>query len=310
MLRALERGRCLRPTVATAALSVAVIAASRPATATYSILAFDERTQRFGVATASCVGLDTLRQVYGQVPSKGAVATQSYLLEVGGGAQQKALQALSSGDRAKTVLAQLLEPSYDPEFAKRQYLILDARGGLATFTGDLAHDYSGDLSRTGAGFVVAAGGNFLTGKAVLQRALNGFFDSSACDLPARLEQALAAASKPGLGDVRCSVLGVSAESAWISVGPKTLDSLDIQVQVDPSLDDPVAELRRRFATWRQAHPCPAGGASIEARQWLNQGRPEPHHRRLQCRDARRNELWRCRIDRLDRGLGLAAPAPR
>jgi uncharacterized Ntn-hydrolase superfamily protein len=242
-----------RPLLSLAALAALALAAfARPAHATFSVLAWERSTGQFGFATASCVHLDTLLRVYASEPSAGAVAAQSYLLD-GDLGRIEATTKLSKGWTAEQTLARLLAPDFDPAAHKRQYLIIDAAGNGAAHTGTAANAYAAHAGRAEGDYVVAAAGNFLTGPAVLDQALAGFYQSEACDFAARLQQALARAAQDQQGDARCVAQGRPAQSAWF-----VLPDLDLRVEAQdfPATDDPLVELGARFASWRGSHPCP------------------------------------------------------
>lgn len=225
--------------------------------ATFSILALERSSGRFGFASASCVPLETLQRVFEEVPSRGAVATQSYLLD-GDLGRKTAVEKLTLGWSASQTLDALLDPVFDPEADKRQYMVIDAEGGLASHTGPLANAYAADATRTEGDWVVVSAGNFLTGPEVLQRALAGFYDASACDLADRLQRAISLAGSAGHGDARCVQEGRAAQSAWLVVG-----DLDLRVATPdaPSSEDPLDELASQYAAWRATHPCPPEPAS-------------------------------------------------
>ncbi|MCA9645419.1 MAG: DUF1028 domain-containing protein, partial [Myxococcales bacterium] len=178
------------------AISALALCASSQASATFSIVAVDLRDGSLGGAVASCVALDTIKQVYGAVPGHGAIMTQSYLLPR---AHTDALVWLSAGQSPDSVVSQLTQGSYDADFELRQYAVVSPAGEIANFSGSGANAFTGHLAfevrdpeSQARRYVVAAQGNFLTGQAVLEGARQGF-DGDACDLPARLLNALRAA---------------------------------------------------------------------------------------------------------------------
>ncbi len=246
--------RSLGPGFAAVAMALAVTTFTLEAPATYSILAFERASGTFGFASASCVGIETLRQVYASLPSKGAVVAQSYLA-LGSPGRSKAIEGLAAGLDAKQTLQTLLDPSFDFETNKRQYLVIDALGGVATFTGLESNPAALDLVRSDQDYVVATAGNFVSGGDVLQHALSGFFDAGGRDLSERLVRGLAAASQDGRGDARCTVEGRPADSAWLTVG--ATPGVDLQTdRRELGVEDPVVALQERLAEWRQSHACP------------------------------------------------------
>jgi len=238
-------------------LSACALVMTEPAHATYSTVAMERATGRYGMVSASCVGLSTLQRVYAVVPDSGAVLTQSYLV-AGDASQAFALELLGRGAGASEVIDSMTDPGFDADFALRQYVVLDAYGGFAAFSGSGAEPFAGHLDASDAAFSVGVAGNFLTGAAVLEAAAFGFQDRAACDLEEHLVNALVAASEGGLGDARCVADGRPAESSWLHVASSNGDGsgdLDIAVDAAPGLD-PVAEVLSRFSEWRSSHPCP------------------------------------------------------
>ena len=203
------------------------------------------------MATASCVPLDTLTRIYASRRDRGAVLTQSYLVD-GDGAQARALSLLAGGADAHDVLSALVEPAFDADFERRQYAVLDMTGGVATHTGSAANDHASHAQRVTDEHAVVVAGNFLSGPDVLERMLSGFAGDG-CDLEARLYAALVAAGQPDSGDARCIEQARPAQSAWLVA---ERDGEDIDLRVEEVTDDPIATLGDELAAFRQAHPCP------------------------------------------------------
>jgi len=234
-------------------LSVGAFVTAEPAQATYSTVAMERATGRYGMVSASCVGLTTLQRVYAVVPEHGAVLTQSYLV-AGDSSQALALELLGQAAHAADVIDAMTSPDFDADFSLRQYVVLDAYGGLAAFSGSDAEPFAGHLDASDAAFSVGIAGNYLTGASVLEAAALGFRDAAACDLEEHLVNALVAASADGLGDARCVVDGRPAQASWLHVAGPNGD-LDIGVDAAPGVD-PVAEVLSRFSEWRSSHACP------------------------------------------------------
>lgn len=229
---------------------------------TWSIVAVDTATGEAGVAVASCVALDVVADVPGIAPGGGALVTQSYLLE---GERDRGVELLEGGLDAGAVLARLLDPAFDPDFAQRQIAVIDARGGIASYTGPEALAFAGHASREAGTLSVAVQGNVLTGREVVEEALAAALAPSACDVPARLLSALEAGGRDGRGDARCTPLGVSAQSATLRAGAF---EIDVGVAEPGGGEEPLATLRSRFDELRLLHPCPredgAGGVGESA----------------------------------------------
>lgn len=238
-------------------LSACTLVTAERAQATYSTLAMERSTGRYGAVSASCVPLSALERVYASVRDHGAVLTQSYLVE-GDTSQALALQLLGQGARAAEVIEAMTDPGFDPDFSLRQYVVLDAYGGFAGFSGLDAEPFAGHLDASDASFSVGVAGNFLTGAAVLDAAALGFRDEAACDLEERLVNALVASSADGLGDARCVVEGRPAQAVWLHVASSNGEAVfDLDISVDAATGfDPTLEVLERFSEWRGSHPCP------------------------------------------------------
>lgn len=236
-------------------LSACALIVPRPVQATYSTVAMERSTGRYGAVSASCVPLSAVRRVYAAAADHGAVLTQSYLVE-GDASQALALQLLDQGARAAEVIEAMTDPGFDIDFSLRQYVVLDAYGGFAAFSGTGAEPFAGHLDASDAAFSVGIAGNFLTGEAVLEAAALGFRDEAACDLEGHLVNALVAASADGLGDARCVAEGRPSQSVWLHVASSNGEA-DLDVTVDAAPDiDPMADVLERFSEWRSSHPCP------------------------------------------------------
>jgi uncharacterized Ntn-hydrolase superfamily protein len=194
---------------------------------TYSIVAHDRQTGSFGVAVQShwfSVGSVVIAAAAGV----GAVATQA-----NPDLQHKprALALLRTGMPAQAVAHALLAD--DPVAAHRQLGIVDARGGVASHTGESAIAFAGQV--VGDGFAVQA--NMMRSPAVWP-AMAHAYEQASGDLTSRLLATLDAAEAVG-GDVR------GRQSAAILVVPATGTDADtiVDLRVEDS-PDPLGELRR------------------------------------------------------------------
>ena len=190
---------------------------------TISILAYDEKTGRYGGAATTgslCVGGWVLRgdAEAGMSASQGSLPSTMWGTEV--------LTWMQSGRSAKDAVDTVT--SADSGRAQRQLAALDLNGGTASFTGAESIPAAGARS---ARHVIVAG-NLLQSEHVLQAALSGFLSSEA-DLDLRLLDALDAAVKVG-GDSR----GVL--SAALLVVDRTAAPLTLRIDHSES---PMAELR-------------------------------------------------------------------
>lgn len=175
---------------------------------TYSIVARDPLTGRFGVAIQSCwpfVGAGCPWVESGV----GAVVTQSFT-EIAHG--PNGLAGLRSGGAAADVLAALL--GADPGEAVRQVGIVDATGRAAAHTGGRCVQAAGHVTADG----VAAQANMMERSTVWPAMLAAYQDSAGEFLD-RLLAALRAAEAEG-GDIRgrqsaaIVVSGVPGDPAW------------------------------------------------------------------------------------------------
>jgi uncharacterized Ntn-hydrolase superfamily protein len=203
-----------------------------PASATFSIVAYDPVTGDLGVAVAS-----RYFAVGAVVPwadaGVGAVATQAGV-NVGYG--PRALELLRQGLTAQQVMDKLFAEDTFPGKDGRQLAIVDAKGNIAVFTGDAANAWRGHVQ----GKTWSAQGNILVGQHVVE-AMGRAFDSTNDELAEKLYAALKAGDDAG-GDSR------GRQSASILVvrkggGRNTNNDRYVFVNVDDH-PDPMHELRR------------------------------------------------------------------
>ena len=197
---------------------------------TYSIVARDMDTSEFGVAVQS-----HYFQVGPVVPwaiaGVGAVATQS-MVNVSFG--PLALDYLKAGYSAEQALKALIAGDTEPQ--GRQVAIVDANGGVATYTGPKSIPAAGH--RTGDGFSVQAN---LMEKDTVWDAMFEAYTASKEPLAERMLAALDAAEGQG-GDIR----GKQSAAMLVVSGTPTGRSWEdrvIDLRVDDS-PDPNKELRR------------------------------------------------------------------
>ena len=199
---------------------------------TVSIVARDEKTQCFGVATAS-LGL--------------AVGSRVPVLPAGGGAA--AVQARSPAGWQATVSASLargwsaarirqeLERADGADAA--QVAIVDEAGGIAVLSGPRVEAEAGHAQASG--IVVVA--NLMERPGVPEAALAAYLESSASTLSGRLLGALAAADVLG-GDIR------GRQSAALRVvaprGSGPMETPDLRVD---DACEPMRELERLHRLW-------------------------------------------------------------
>lgn len=203
-----------------------------PASATFSIVAYDPITGDLGIAVAS-----RYFAVGAVVPwadaGVGAVATQA---SVNVGYGPRALELLRQGLTARQVLDRLMAEDTFPGKEGRQIAIVDAKGNVAVFTGDAANAWRGHVT----GKTWSAQGNILVGQHVVE-AMGRAFDATDDELAEKLYAALKAGDEAG-GDSR------GRQSASILVvrkggGRNTNNDRYVFVNVDDH-PDPMRELRR------------------------------------------------------------------
>lgn len=201
---------------------------------TWSIIARDESTGRFGIAVASkffAVGAAVPHLAAGV----GAVATQALVNSFFG---VEGLQLLRDGLSAPEVVARLV--AGDPGRAHRQLHVIDSAGLTAAYTGADCVDWCG--SRTGESFSVA--GNMLAGPQVVEAAFDAYAAGARLPFARRLIHALKAGEDVG-GDKRgkqSAALVVFGEDAWAD--------LDMRVDDHP---EPIDELIRLEAVSRERY---------------------------------------------------------
>jgi uncharacterized Ntn-hydrolase superfamily protein len=120
--------------VKAAAALVFVLLNAVPASATFSIVAFDPRTGDLGVAVASRV-FGVGNHVPWAEAGVGAVATQAAM---NGGYGPRGLELLRQGLSAQQVLERLLAEDKFERLEGRQVAIIDAKGNIAAFDGALS----------------------------------------------------------------------------------------------------------------------------------------------------------------------------
>jgi uncharacterized Ntn-hydrolase superfamily protein len=212
---------------------------------TFSIAAWDatpESGPEWGVAVAS-----KFLSVGAAVPwvqaNAGAIATQALAnLSYGPGG----LRRLAAGEDARSVVAALTGD--DGEAQHRQVGVVDARGGVETFTGAECFDWAGGV--VGNGFCCQ--GNILTGPDVV-RAMKDAFEGTGGELAVRLLAALRAGDAAG-GDRRgrqSAAMYIAREGGGYG---GTIDrALDLRVDDHP---DPTGELSRLLELHRLYFPRP------------------------------------------------------
>ena len=157
---------------------------------TFSIVAYDEDEESWGIAVASKFPACGATVPFARA-NIGAVATQAHARMSFG---PEGLRLMEGGKSASDTLALLLEN--DEQRETRQVGLVDAKGRVAAHTGSQCYDWAGHL--TGDGYTVQ--GNLLAGEAVIE-AMSKAFISAEGELSDRLIVALRAGDTAG-GDRR------------------------------------------------------------------------------------------------------------
>lgn len=201
-----------------------------PLAHTYSIVARDPKTGEMGVAVQS-----HYFSVGPVVPwaeaGVGAVATQSLVLVDYG---PYGLDLMRKGYTAKQALDSLL--AADAHHEGRQVAMVDAKGGIAAFTGPSCIPDAGDTQ--GDQFSCQAN---LMSNAKIWPAMKAAYETAHGDLAERLMQALEAAERAG-GDIRgrqsAAILVVKGKASG-----KPWNDVVVNLRVEDH-DHPLVELRR------------------------------------------------------------------
>lgn len=230
-------------------LTAQVYKSDSPFAHTYSIVAYDEQTGDMGVAVQSHWFSVGTMVTWGEA-GVGVVATQSFVNPAYG---PEGLKLLKEGKSAGEAVGKLLVSDKGREF--RQLAILDAKGNVASFTGNDCIQPAGNIA--GKNFSVQA--NLMSNDKVWP-AMAEAFQKSTGSLAERMLTALEAAEKAG-GDIRgkqsAAMLVVRAKST----GKVWEDRLvDIRVDDNPA---PLVELKRLLKVHRAYDHMNNGDLAIE-----------------------------------------------
>lgn len=233
---------------ASAEESVTVVNRETPV-GTFSILGYDPDTGEVGVAVQSRVFSVGNGVIWGEA-NVGVIATQA-IVDVSYGPQ--ALALLGEGKSPEEVVQLVLENDPDPhpeDWTKegRQFSVMNARGEVATHTGEKASEWAGHR----LGNYCSAQGNILAGSDVVE-GMVAAFESTQGHLSYRLVAALEAGQKAG-GDTRgqqsAAMLIVKEDGGiWLN------NDVVLRLQVDDN-PEPIQELRRLVdiaAEWRRLY---------------------------------------------------------
>ncbi len=226
------------------ALPLLLLATTRPAMATYSIVASDRETREVGGAATSCLSGSDVYVIYGTVPSIGVVHAQATVNQDG---RLRAIELLRQGAKPSAIVDEITSLEFDPNEAVRQYAVVGVSSDTAGFTGARTRSYAADVQGQTGSFSYSVQGNVLTSGAVLTQAASAF-EAPGCDLADRLMRALEAGAQHGEGDSRCTPLGIPSDSAYLEVDrPGEDPGAYLELRVPTSGDDnPLDELRAAY----------------------------------------------------------------
>jgi uncharacterized Ntn-hydrolase superfamily protein len=266
----------------TSLILLTLLSIARPASATWSVIALDQRTHTVVIASATCVtaaglaargGLKGIQAIV--VPGKGIAAAQANV--DGTHANQMLIYVeLQKGTTPDEILKLLRT---DPAIESRQFGILDMQGRMAGFsgTGNQAASLHEQGQVAGTSIFYSIQGNILKSEDVVHAAVAAFKAATGA-LTDRVMAAMDAADRKG-GDSRCScenprnppvAAPCDAKTAHVSyilraeaadpVGTSHNDgqyAMYISVtdqDIQPSENaNPVRTLRMRYDAWMKAH---------------------------------------------------------
>ena len=197
--------RSIRRHLLAAVMTTAFLPAT--ASATWSIVVLDRKTNAIGVAGASCT--ENVYGIMGLLPGKGVLIAQAMSnapsIQIG-------MKLLGEGVSADSVWRVISEPAFDPQLPVRQYAVATLRGEIVQFTGAGTPDYHGDRKAPD----VLVQGNTLPGLEVLDRMMAAIQRARGAGLSMEdvLMTGLQAGADAG-GDTRCGAQ--RATSAFLVV---------------------------------------------------------------------------------------------
>jgi uncharacterized Ntn-hydrolase superfamily protein len=226
---------------------------------TWSIIARDETTGRFGIAVATKFFAVGSRVPY-IASGVGAIATQALVNPYYG---IDGLKLLREGKNPREIVETLI--AADAGQASRQLHVMDAAGRIASHTGKDCVDWCGHIE--GNGFSIA--GNMLAGPRVLDETAKAYTYANALPFAQRMIAALFAGEAAG-GDKRgkqSAALLIHGNDEWS----------DLDLRVDDHAD-PLAELarleqvsRERWVHFRPFMPTRQNPAGVTDRAAIDAG---------------------------------------
>ena len=198
---------------------------------TFSLAGRCERTGAVGAVIASA-SMAVAARCLAVRAGVGAVCSQS---TTDPRLREALLEAMAGGRAAGDALTAVV--GCTPDIAYRQLAAVDAHGGSASYSGDLALGEATDICTTGA----AAAGNLLADRGVPAAMLAAFQHRADDSLGDRLIAAVAAALAAGgeVSPVRSAGMVIAESAAW----PVT----DLRIDWH---DDPVGQLAALWQIWQ------------------------------------------------------------
>lgn len=176
-----------------------IVAATSPASATWSIVVCDSVTKEVGVASATCLTQIDLLSVLPVVAiGKGGGACQS-AGDFDGTRRPIIYSGLVAGTAPSAILSQVAGVAGHQD---RQYGIVDTQGRSVTFSGSNNSAWAGGVTGSVGTMYYAIQGNILVGPCVVS-AIEAAFRNTNSDMAGRLMAAMQAGRQTG-GDGRCS----------------------------------------------------------------------------------------------------------
>ena len=212
--------------------------------ATFSIVAYDPETRDLGVAVQSkFFGVGSV--VPHAAADVGAIATQALANPRYGPVGLQLLQEGETPEKIKELFAE-----QDPGIERRQFLIIDKEGNIATHTGKQCLDFAGHKS--GKNYAVA--GNILASQCVIDAMAQAFEDARSKgegELAEWLIASLEAGQQAG-GDKRgkqsAAILVVRKNGGYASLMDRYVD-----IRIDDH-QTPIQELKRLLGLHRKFYP--------------------------------------------------------
>ena len=188
--------------------------------ATFSIVAYDNKTHQYGVALASCVQLakneNPIKNLSSIIPDKGIIVTQATVNFQNNINLRNAIAKIKENYPADKIIQHLIDNDQDNKPYIRQYLVITNTSNKVdrkAYSGKLINTVYSQLE--GFNYVIA--GNTLDSSSVIYKMRDGFVATKG-DLKAKLLGALKAVRDSHLGDRRCTKYGISSTTAFIEVG--------------------------------------------------------------------------------------------